>query len=322
MENSRIDRQIKCFKNYKRNKELILKNSRNLPGNMLRKQFRPLFRLCLWIQQKANGFTVETLTDIKSPKGQPVIFAVTHIGKWDFEIVNETIREQFFVIAADFMHLHGAIGGFFMNLNGVIYVDEEDKDDKANTKRMMIKLLQSGRNIMIFPEGTWNLSENEIIRDIAYGIADVAISAGAVIVPIAIEQYDKHFVICQGRVLEPSKLQADKQRLTMALRDELAGLKWKIWEKNGICQRSSLANDYWDQFIQSRLMEWKQYSMREQVVNTYIPPNKREYWQVQRDLKTDKIPLWYQLLLEDLNNKVRNVGNENEYSCGKTTKNA
>lgn len=266
---------------------------------MLRKKSRPLFRLCLWIQRKTNGFTVETLTDIKAPKGQPVIFAVTHIGKWDFEIVNETIREQFFVIAADFYALHGAIGGFFMNLNGVIYVDEEDKEDKANTKRMMIKLLQSGRNIMIFPEGTWNLSENEIIRDIAYGTADVAISAGAVIVPIAIEQYDKHFVICQGRVLEPAKLQADKQRLTMALRDELAGLKWKIWEKNGICRRSSLDNDYWDRFMQSRFMEWKQYSMREQVVNTYIPPNKWEYWQVQRELKTDKIPLWYQLLLEE-----------------------
>ncbi len=299
MKNNRIDRQVESFKRYKRNKKLILKDKKKIPHKMLRKQFRPLFRLCLWIQRKVNGFTVEILNDIKVPKGHPVIFAVTHIGKWDFEIVNEAIREQFFVIAADFIHLHGTIGGFFMRWNGVIYVDEEDKEDKANTKSMMIKLLQSGRNIMIFPEGTWNLSENEMIRDIAYGTADVAISAGAVIVPIAIEQYEKHFVICQGRVLEPAGLQMDKQRLTVALRDELAGLKWKIWEGNGICQRSSLTCDYWDKFIRSRIMEWKEYSMKEQVVNTYIPHEKWEYWQVQKDLMTGKMPLWYQILLEE-----------------------
>lgn len=82
---------------------------------------------------------------------------------------------------------------------------------------------------MIFPEGTWNLSENEIVRDIAYGVADAAISADAVIVPIAIEQYGKHFVICQGEVLEPAILQqADRTMLTTALRDEFASLNVKF----------------------------------------------------------------------------------------------
>lgn len=99
-----------------------------------------------------------------------------------------------------------------MNLNGVIYVDEEDRGDKANTKNFMIKFLQSGRNIMIFPEGAWNLLENEIIRDIAYGTADAAISTDAVVVPIAIEQYDKQSVICGGNILDPAILQVDKQK--------------------------------------------------------------------------------------------------------------
>lgn len=186
-----------------------------------------------------------------------------------------------------------------MNLNGVIYVDEEDREDKANTKNLMIKFLKSGRNVMILPEGTWNLSENEIIRDIVYGTADAAISTDAVVVPIAIEQYDKQFVICGGNILDPAILQVDKQKFTIVLRDELASLRWRIWERNGIYQRKSLPYDYWDKFIQSRRMEWKGYSMKEQVVNTYIPPNKWEHWQVQRDLKTDKIPLWYRIMLRE-----------------------
>lgn len=270
----RKDREMESFARYKRKKELILKGRKNPPGNIGRKLFRPLFRLCLWIQRKANGFLVERINEIKIPEGRSVIFAVTHIGKWDFEIVNEQIREQFFIVAADFVHMHGTVSGFFMNLNGVIYVDEEDREDKANTKNLMIKLLLSGKNVMIFPEGTWNLSENEIIRDIAYGTADAAVSADAIIVPIAIEQYDKRFVICQGEMLEPAVFQADKQKLTIALRDEFAALKWQIWERNGMCQRNSLACDYWDKFIQSRRMEWKEYSMREQVINTYTPPRE------------------------------------------------
>ena len=115
----------------------------------------------------------------------------------------------------------GTASGFFMNLNGVIYVDEESKEDKANTKKLMISLLQSGKNVMIFPEGTWNFSENEIVYNIAYGAADAAISADAVIVPIAVEQYGKHFVICSGDMVDPVRLQVDKQSLTRILRDKL-----------------------------------------------------------------------------------------------------
>lgn len=294
-----MNRQAENFIRYKNNKTLILAGKRKLPNDILRKILRPLFRSCLWIQRKINGFSVEVLSDIKLPEGRPVIFALTHIGKWDFEIVNEQIRAQSFVIASDFMHMYGTMSGFFMNLNGVVYVDEEDREDRANTKKFMIRLLRSGRNIMILPEGTWNLFENEIIRDIAYGTAEAAVSAGAVIVPIAVEQYDKRFVICPGDMIDPIRLQKDKRELTVILRDELASLKWKIWEREGICRRSTIALDQWEQFIRIRRLEWKGYSMREQVVNTYIPKEKQEYWQVQKDLKTDKIPLWYRILLEE-----------------------
>ena len=35
---------------------------------------------------------MEELNDIKVPKQRFVVFALTHIGKWDFEIVNEQIN--------------------------------------------------------------------------------------------------------------------------------------------------------------------------------------------------------------------------------------
>lgn len=127
----------------------------------------------------------------------------------------------------------------------------------------------------------------------------MAISASAAVIPIAVEKYGKHFVICPGEMIDPIRLQADKHRLTIILRDELASLKWKIWEREGICQRNTLPTLYWEKFIQERRSKWKGYSIREQVANTYIPKDIWEYWQIQKSLRTREIPLWYQIYLEE-----------------------
>lgn len=152
----------------------------------------------------------------KYQKNKPVIFRVTHIGKWDFEIVNERIRDHFHIIAADFLNMHGSFSGLFMRCNGVIWINEYSPKDKSNTKEMMKKVLAQGDNIMIFPEGTWNFSENEIVRDIAYGTADVAILENVAIIPIAVEQYDKRFVINMGQAMLPQDYGKDKKILTSA----------------------------------------------------------------------------------------------------------
>ncbi len=55
--------------------------------------------------------------------------------------IGKYIWRQSFVIAADFIHMHGTVRGFFLKLNGVIYVDEENRKDRTNTKILMISAL-------------------------------------------------------------------------------------------------------------------------------------------------------------------------------------
>lgn len=241
---------------------------------------------------------MEVLKQTRLPQKRPVIFAVSHIGKWDIEILNEQISYHFYLIVSDFINTYGRIGGWFFKANGAIWVNEESRQDKANTKERMKQILKQGNNIMIFPEGTWNLSENEIIRDIAFGTADAAIQAGAAIVPIAIEQYGSRFFINMGDLL-PVDDYADKMNLTVALRDILATLKWEIWEREGSQSRAELSDTYWGDFIAERRKEWPGYSMREQIINTYIPKEKLEYWQVQQDLKTGRLPKWYEMAMRE-----------------------
>ena len=293
MKNTKWEKKLQKYKNRKRN--FLIKNEK-CKFLKLKKVFRPIIRSGLFIQRKINGFSVEIMNEKSAFHNKPIIFVVTHIGKWDFEIVNEQIQEQFYVIAADYKNLSRGLNGIILKANGIVYVDERDKADKMNTKEIMIRLLRCGANIMIFPEGTWNLSENSIVNDIAYGAVYSAIETGASICPIAIEQYDKRFVINMGKTIEVTGKNINKKKLNCELRDMLATLKWQIWEREGLKKRSDISDDYWKNFIEQRRREWKEYSLREQIINTYIPEEKRQYWLTQIELKTKNIPTWLEIL--------------------------
>lgn len=250
------------------------------------------------MQRKLLGFQTEVIHRKRWESDKPVIFAITHIGKWDIEIINEQIPSHFHIVMSDFLNTYKKFSGFFCNCVGVIWVNEYSAEDKHNTKEMMKKVLAQGDNVMIFPEGTWNLYEAEIVRDIAYGTADVAIQMNVDIIPIAVEQYDKCFVINVGKPLRPQNYNTNKKLLTSVLRDMMATLKWEIWECEGIQSRAAISESYWDSFIIQRIKEWEGYSMFEQML-TFIPKEKLEYWSVQRDLKTGNLPKWHQIYLRE-----------------------
>ena len=289
-----------AFDNYKRNKATMIQSGKKIKHISLKKHLRPLLRTVLFIQRKLKRQTVEFINRELPEVSSPIVFAVTHIGKYDFEIVNEAIKKHFHIIASDFMHMYGNINGFFMEANGVIFMDIDSKEDRENSRKMMLKVLEQGDNMMIFPEGTWNLSENAIVKDLHLGTVDIALERSAIIVPIAVEQYGRRFVVNIGKVFNPEMVKGKftkktygdlsendnqehqlKKQIKLAtnqeLRDRLATLKWEIWEKEGVFERKSIPYDYWKVFIDERCAEWAGYSLDEQVRNGCFPADKREY---------------------------------------------
>lgn len=66
-------------------------------------------RAVLFVQRKINGQSIEVIGQ-KIPKTKrPIVFVATHIGKYDFEMMNEIIREHFHVIASDFQNMYDNI---------------------------------------------------------------------------------------------------------------------------------------------------------------------------------------------------------------------
>lgn len=94
----RNQKAIQAFEAYQDRKRKQIQSNEKLKFAKARKCIRPLLRLLLFGQRKICGFQVEVLNLNKLEKMCPVIFAVTHIGKWDIEIINEQIPYHFYLV--------------------------------------------------------------------------------------------------------------------------------------------------------------------------------------------------------------------------------
>lgn len=82
------------------------------------------------IKNRLGGFSYEVIGDRREQTMLPRIFAVTHVGKFDIEVVSEAIREHFYLLSGDFEHIQGIVDALFLAMNGVIYINERVKEGR------------------------------------------------------------------------------------------------------------------------------------------------------------------------------------------------
>lgn len=238
-----------------------------------KQSFHKILLLTFIIKNKLSGFSYEIIKNNRQSTARPIIFAITHIGKFDVEIMSEAIREHYTLLSGDYEHMQGTINEFFLGLNGVVYLNESVKSDRASAVEKMIDVLLDGGNLMYFPEGNWNLSPNLPVLPCYWGIVNVAKKGNAIIVPIAIEQYDKHFKINIGENID-MRLYGDtveeKSKAITVLRDCFATLKYEIWETEPL-ERAEITKSYWRDYVEKRLSEWPGSNENDILATTYKP---------------------------------------------------
>ncbi len=114
----------------------------------------------------------------------------------------------------------------------------------AASKQAMSAYLNKGRSIVMCPEGTWNLTENQLMMPMKWGIIDIAKETGAQIIPTALE-YDREQKKCFVRFGAPMVFLAkyNKADAISVLRDTLTTMRWDFWERNGTFRRKDLDTD-------------------------------------------------------------------------------
>ena len=221
-----------------------------LKGIEFRKKIHKLLLLILKIDRMLKGEKIVVLNDKRSLHDKPVIFAATHIGGNDIERVFEAIKEHAYIMLGDPGIVYVNEIGLILNLNGVLPIDTRNKEDRNIAYNRAIELLKKGGNLLIFPEGAYNVFENLPVMKIYPGAVRMSQETGCDIIPLAIEQYDNTFWINIGENVNFSNYLSIKEA-NDALRDILASLKWEIWENQKEQSRDDFTYDYIMNFRQS-----------------------------------------------------------------------
>lgn len=185
------------------------------------------------VKKNERNFIQKALPFIKNSKSKPVIYAITHIDKFDYQVVSEAIKEHQYPFAGDPETMYRTLDGTFLELNGVIYCDTESKEDRHIAKETAIEMLKQGHNLLIYPEGVWNLTSNLLMLPLFPGIIEMAKETGCDIVPVAIERYDKEYKVNIGSEFDVNnylKNGLTEDEIRIKLRDEMATLKWNIMQ--------------------------------------------------------------------------------------------
>lgn len=191
----------------------------------------------------------------------PVIYAVHHGGIVDIPNIIEAIPDYAVLLAGkdniDFA------SKCLLFLAGTVFVNRKDKDDRGKAKQKLIRALRKGRSIIIFPEGTWNLSPSKLHLPLAWGGIDIARKAGAAIVPVAQEYFYEESVldgkehiqkvrIRFGTPVQPSAAGSIEEQLAQ-LEEAFATVRWSILEERVLTGRAEIPDMYYQNYIQSKI---------------------------------------------------------------------
>lgn len=146
-------------------------------------------------------------------------------------------------------------------------METDDRTDRHIAYMRGLELLEKSGSLMIFPEGARNYTTNKPVMRLYQGTARMAIRHNVSIVPVAIEQYDRKFVINFGDAVLPDNYNSSEE-LTQIIRDSFATLKWEIWEKEIPLVRSELGANSEELFLKEQEERMKPWDTIETVERT------------------------------------------------------
>lgn len=251
---------------------LSLKDSEFI--HQVHKSVNPLIKLMSMIVTKRP---INIISDELSMSGYngPVIYACNHSNSRDMPLICQVAKKQYYVLAGD--EISDDINGLLFKINGVVFIDRIDKSDRKRAFDRITEHAIKGRDILIFPEATWNVKPSLPMLPLFDGIIEIAKITGTPIVPLATEyELDKIHV----KIGKPIfiKYDADLNKEKNNLRDIMASMRWEIWETMTQVNRSDIPDDYFDNYLNhiyteypkldpefEKLTEYKEYVTEEEV---------------------------------------------------------
>lgn len=253
-------------------------------GVTVRKIFSPVIRLVIPF---ATPTRLTVVRRAKMPHA-PVIFAAAHGFKEDVEDTLLTAGRQAYILIGSLTQIFKSFQGISAWAAGTVLVDRMDKASRAASKRKLIRALDLGASVIIFPEGTWNKSPNLMMNRLFPGVWDIAEATGAAVAPVATHREGQSVYSILDECFDITEY--SREEGMQVLRDKLSTLRWELMERYSHCMRGALptgkeAEEYWKNYVDSLMAEVEFYDYQDEISTAYVDRSITEPRQVIHDLK-------------------------------------
>lgn len=223
-------------------------------GIRLRRKLNPFLRPVLRL---ASGRRIHVEAYPELEKETPYIFASTHSFVDDI-ITNYAVvdRSAYTLIGTPDQVEHNP-KMYAAWLCGMIFVDKIDPQSRKDAVEKMVRVLNSGTSVIVYPEGAWNNTENLLVQPLFSGPWILAQRTGCKVVPVAMYQEYKQKDVWY-RAGEPMDLAGmEKKEALDKLRDAMATLSYELMEKHAATlKRTELGVEPRLNYIDERMREY------------------------------------------------------------------
>lgn len=237
-----------------------IEKSLSKSGIRIRKLVAPILRLGFSFTTKYKLVVDSREKLSKTKKGK--IFLVNHRQADDIVLSARAIDESgYFVFGNKVLALDSLSNGYGLWAHGMILVDRDNPESRHSCYEKMKYVIENGGNVIIFPEGYWNLddngladerhaadghnSENWLIQDINLGAIRLAKETGCELVPTILHYDETGEKRCYSKRGKPISvgLQDDLFEKKYEVLLEMTTMYWELMEKYSHYSREELEKD-------------------------------------------------------------------------------
>lgn len=144
-----LDQLIEYYRN---ERKYIYENSIPIKGIKWRKRIHKIMFAIIKMKRVLLHQKLTILHDEREDTDKTIIYACTHIGRYDIEMALESIQDTCFLFFGNPGNLYRSLDGVVAYLLGFIGCDTTEKENRHIAKELAIRTLKQGGNILIWPE--------------------------------------------------------------------------------------------------------------------------------------------------------------------------